>query len=118
MRRDAPSSCEVDLSPAASADLLEIASYIAARRGRDAGDAFLDQVIEHVAMLERFPLRGSMPRELADHGIAGFRQINWGKYRIVYAVPDGRVVILLIADGRRDMAALLRARLLTSGDPA
>lgn len=102
----------VSYAPAATADLLEIADYVAERQGIDAGDDFLDDMIERIATLERYPLRGVVPKELGDNGDSGFRQIVAGKLRIVYAVLGDRVVVLLIANGRRDMQALLRDRLL------
>jgi len=51
----------------------------------------------------------------AYHGAVGnrsFREVHSKPYRIVYRVYDRAVAIMLIADGRRDMRALLARRLL------
>ena len=48
-------------------------------------------------------------------GIRDFRQILLPPYRLIYRVMDGTVFILLIADGRRDVQALLERRLLSGG---
>ncbi len=58
------------------------------------------------------PHRGAHPPELAELGIREFWEVFFKPYRIVYRVLDDRVVVLLIADGRRDMLALLQRRLL------
>jgi len=47
-----------------------------------------------------------------DLGIRDYRQTWFKPYRVVYRVLERRVVIYLIADGRRDMQALLQRRLL------
>ena len=63
-------------------------------------------------MLERFPHRGAIPAELERLGIGDFRQTLLAPYRIVYRVVADSVYIMLIADGRRDLQALLERRLL------
>jgi toxin ParE1/3/4 len=40
-----------------------------------------------------------------------FHEILFKPYRIIYHIRDQRVVVNLIADGRRDMTALLQRRL-------
>ncbi|MGH8035869.1 MAG: hypothetical protein ACREO9_11630 [Lysobacterales bacterium] len=44
-------------------------------------------------------------------GIDRYRQVFFKPYRIIYHVRDHRVIVNLIADGRRDMSALLQRRL-------
>ena len=44
--------------------------------------------------------------------IKEYREVHFKPYRIVYRVSDGAVHVLMIADGRRDMEALLQRRLL------
>jgi toxin ParE1/3/4 len=60
----------------------------------------------------RFPERSSYPKELATLGIREYRQTLFRPYRMIYRVTGRRVVIYLIADGRRDMQSLLARRLL------
>ncbi|MBT0960642.1 type II toxin-antitoxin system RelE/ParE family toxin [Denitromonas sp. IR12] len=72
----------------------------------------LDQLMAAADSLAKFPERGSFPKELAELGIKEFRQTLFKPYRVIYRVIDTRVVIYLIADGRRDMQSLLARRLL------
>jgi toxin ParE1/3/4 len=41
-----------------------------------------------------------------------YREISFKPYRIIYRVMAENVYVLVIADGRRDMQALLQRRLL------
>ena len=45
-------------------------------------------------------------------GIREYRQVFFKPYRIIYRALEKRVVVMLIADGRRDMVAVLAERLL------
>ena len=62
--------------------------------------------------LVEFPERGSYPKELVALGITDYRQTAFKPYRVIYRVLGDRVVIYLIADGRRDMQSVLARRLL------
>ena len=42
----------------------------------------------------------------------GYREVFFKPFRIIYRVSDAKVFVLLVADGRRDMRALLQRRLL------
>ena len=71
------------------------------------------QRIEQTSLsLADLPNRGSQPHELMEFGNRAFREVPCKPYRIIYRVYDREVVVLLIADGRRDMRALLARRLL------
>ena len=60
------------------------------------------------------PERGAYPAELLDLAIRRYRQVVFFKlYRVVYRVDGDQVTVLLIADGRRDLKALLERRLLS-----
>ena len=50
--------------------------------------------------------------ELLDIGIREYREIFFKPYRIIYRVMGDKVYVLVVADGRRDMQALLQRRLL------
>lgn len=41
-----------------------------------------------------------------------YREVYFKPYRIIYHVRDERVIVNLVADGRRDMAVLLHRRLI------
>ncbi|EJL29491.1 type II toxin-antitoxin system RelE/ParE family toxin [Novosphingobium sp. AP12] len=102
----------VELTQGAEDDLEEIHGYLTAARGLDDADALLDELLRSVETLEQFPDRGAIPNELQDLGMREFRQILLRHYRLIYRVFERRVVILIIADGRRDMQTLLERRLL------
>ena len=103
---------EVELTQGAEDDLEAIHGYLAEHRSNEAAEALLDACIEKISTLERYPERGSIPKELEALGVREFRQILLDPYRLIYRVVDSRVVIFVIADGRRDMQALLERRLL------
>ena len=71
-----------------------------------------DQILAAVAALARHPRRGAHPGELLALGMRDYRETLFKPYRIVYSVEGRRVDVYLIADGRRDMQALLSRRLL------
>ena len=62
----------------------------------------------------RSPERGSNPRELLDLGVREHRQLLFKLYRMIYRVMDDTVYVLVIADGRRDIPALLERRLFSA----
>lgn len=103
---------EVFLTEGAERDLREIHRYIARRDSRDRADRLLDDVVGLAGELADLPERGAVPRELAGLGIREYRQVLLGPYRIIYRLFENRVMIYVIADGRRDMQSLLERRLL------
>jgi len=48
----------------------------------------------------------------AGVGLREYREIFFKPYRIIYRVMADNVYVMVIADGRRDMQALLQRRLL------
>ena len=52
------------------------------------------------------------PPELTALGIRVYRQVFFEPYRIIYRTDGPTVHVMLVADGRRDMQALLERRLL------
>ena len=103
---------EVRLTRGAESDLEKLHDYLAEQGLPEAADTLLESVLDRVESLERFPNRGSVPKELAGLGIRSFRQLVLSPYRIIYRVIGREVFILVVADGRRDMQALLERRLL------
>lgn len=103
---------EVELTEGAEGDLKTIHAWLAEHRSTEDADALLDSFLDKVGTLERFPLRGSVPKELDASGIRDFRQVLLTPYRLIYRVVGATVFILVIADGRRDMQTLLEQRLL------
>lgn len=100
------------ITAGAERDLASIYHYIAEERSERAADRVLDRLLEISERLSEFPERGSFPRKLLALGIREYRQAMMKPFRITYRVIDVQVFIMPIADGRRDMEALLRQRLL------
>lgn len=105
---------EVLLTEDASSDLEEPYDYIAEHDAPSKADYVLERIEKVLEALAAFPERGSYPRELLALGIREYRQTFFKPYRVIYRVAGQRVYVYLIADGRRDMQALLERRLLRS----
>lgn len=105
---------EVELTQGAEDDLDAIYDYIAENRSVDDAEALLEAFLDKVHTLERFPVRGAVPKELDALGIREFRQILLSPYRLICRMVAPKVFIMVVADGRRDMQALLERRLLGS----
>ncbi|MBK6577874.1 MAG: type II toxin-antitoxin system RelE/ParE family toxin [Sandaracinaceae bacterium] len=103
---------DVLLTVGAEQDLESLHDYIAEHDCRANADHLLDQLTDVVANLARFPERGSYPRELVALGIKEYRQVTVAPYRVIYRVLGKQVIIYVVADGRRDMQAVLSRRLL------
>ena len=72
----------------------------------------LDELMDVVDSLSKFPERDSYPKELVGLGIKEYRQTFFKPYRMIYRVAGSQVIVYLIADGRRDMQSVLARRLL------
>jgi toxin ParE1/3/4 len=62
--------------------------------------------------LGTLPQLGAVPKGLGALGIAEFRQVHSGPYRIIYRIMGPQVVVYCVLDGRRDMQILLHRRLV------
>jgi toxin ParE1/3/4 len=103
---------EVLLTEDAERDLEDIHSYVAEYDSRQKADYVLDRLLEVSESLATSPERGLLPRELSALGIQEYRQVFFKPYRVIYRHFERRVIIYVIADGRRDMQSLLSRRLL------
>lgn len=108
----APGKFEVLLTEGAEQGLEAIHDYISEYDCVANANYVLDELMEVVESLSKFPQRGSYPRELVALGIKEYRQTAFKPYRVIYRVAGSQVIIYLIADGRRDMQAVLARRLL------
>ena len=93
-------------------DLEELDDYITARDGPEKANYVLGHIEAVIHKLGDLPQRGHYPPELASLGIKEYREVFFKPYRIIYRVTGKTVYIYLVADGRRDMQALLARRLL------
>lgn len=100
------------LTAGAERDLRSIYEHIAEAKSERAAEQVLDRLLQLAEGLRELPERGKHPPELLALGIREFRQLTMKRYRIIYRSLDSAVVILLVADGRRDMQTLLAQRLL------
>jgi toxin ParE1/3/4 len=105
-------SFDVLLTRDAGGDLEELYDYIAEHDAPSKADYVLDRIQKVIGMLATFPERGSYPKELLALGIREYRQTFFKPYRVIYRIIGQHVYVYLIADGRRDVQALLERRLL------
>ncbi|MCB2218626.1 type II toxin-antitoxin system RelE/ParE family toxin [Desulfofustis glycolicus] len=103
---------QVFLTDDASRDLEELYDYIESHDVPGKADYVLDQVENVFSSLSENPERGAYPKELLAVGLREYREIFFKPYRIIYRVMAENVYVMVIADGRRDMQALLQRRLL------
>jgi len=102
---------EVFLTDDASRDLGALYDYIESYDAPEKAEYVLDRIEQAFSSLAENPERGAYPKELLAIGLRDFREIFFKPYRIIYRVVAERVYIMVIADGRRDMQALLQRRL-------
>ncbi|MFC7422185.1 type II toxin-antitoxin system RelE/ParE family toxin [Iodobacter arcticus] len=109
---DAPVRFETLLTKGAEQDLEAIHDYISEFDSVAKANGVLDELLEVIQNLSKFPERGSYPKELLSLGIKEYRQAFFKPYHLIYRVAGNQIIIYLIADGRRDMQAVLARRLL------
>lgn len=103
---------EVLLTEGAEQGLEAIHDYISEFDCVANADYVLDELMNVVESLSKYPERGSYPKELVSLGIKEYRQTFFKPYRVIYRITGSQVIIYLIADGRRDMQSVLGRRLL------
>jgi toxin ParE1/3/4 len=96
----------------AERDLDDITSHIAEHDSIERAIFVAARIERAISALTSFPNRGSYPKDLLEYGNRDFREIHFKPYRIIYRVLLDKAVVVLIADGRRDMHALMTRRLL------
>jgi len=102
----------VVLTDDAAIDLESLFDYIREHDAPAKAMHVLDEIQRVFESLAGFPERGVQPRELSSVGQHEYREVFFKPYRIIYRVIGDTVYVLLIADGRREMQALLARRLL------
>ena len=105
-------SFAVQLTDEAASDLEEVFDCLSRHDAPGRAEHVLERIEQAFQALSEFPDRGSYPGELLDLGIREYREVFFKPYRIIYRVMGDGVYVLVIADGRRDMRALLQRRLL------
>ena len=102
----------VQLTDDAARDLEEIYDYIERHDSPGRADHVLTRIEAAFANLSEHPQHGNHPKELLDMGLREYREVFFKPYRIIYRVTGNNVFVLMVADGRRNMQALLEQRLL------
>ena len=109
----------VRLTGNAEDDLADIYFRRLAQRGasgKDGADRLLDRLTEAIESLAEWPLRGQFPPELEALGNHDFRQLSRPPFRIVYrpvlSDEETVIIVIVVADARRDFDTLLQERLL------
>jgi toxin ParE1/3/4 len=103
---------EVVLTADAEADLERLYRHLAEHDSKSSAEYVLGRLLEVSESLAQHPERGSVPKELRSLGMTQYRQVFFKPYRLIYRIHAERIVIYLIADGRRDMQTLLAQRML------
>lgn len=103
---------QVFLTDDASRDLEALYDYIESHDAPGSADYVLDQLETTFSSLSENPERGAYPEELLAVGLREYREVFFKPYRIIYRVMAEHVYVMVMADGRRDMQALLQRRLL------
>jgi toxin ParE1/3/4 len=100
----------VRFTSGAQRDLRALHAYIGKNDSLENADYVVREIIRTALTLQESPQRGAYPPELLKRGSRTYRQIFFKPYRILYRIRGGTVFIGVIADGRRDLASLLRRR--------
>lgn len=100
------------LTADAGHDLASLYGYIAGNDSVKSAEYVLGELEAAMSSLQASPERGSYVKELLGLGIKQYREIYFKPYRLIYRLVDEVVVIYVLADGRRDMQALLQRRVL------
>jgi toxin ParE1/3/4 len=93
-------------------DLEKIIDYAAEESGFRAATSLHAKVFKMIESLAHLSSRGRVVPELKAHGLNAYRELIMRPYRLIYRIDDGRVVLLAIVDGRRDLQELLLERAL------
>jgi toxin ParE1/3/4 len=112
-----PPRYQVRLTLGAEMDLESLYRHAVEHRSLAQAEDLLDTLSAAIGTLEAHPHRGAAPMELAALGIRDYRQLVVSPYRVIYRVIDAAVYVFVIADGRRDIQALLERRLLNPPTP-
>lgn len=107
-----PARFEVLLTEGAEQDLDAIHDYLSEFDCVANANHVLDELMDAVESLSKFPEHGSYPKELVGLGIKEYRQAFFKPYRMIYRITGRQVLIYLLADGHRDMQSVLARRLL------
>jgi len=96
----------------AEQDLIDIHDYVAVHDSGQAALDLLDELESLCLSLAEQPSRGHLPPELERVGVAGYLEVHFKPYRVIYEITGNTVCIQCVVDSRRDMQTYLERRLL------
>lgn len=103
----------VQIVHAALNDLYAINEYYLEHVSDQVASRILKKLQNTIQSLDRSPERGAVPSELKPTGSQRYRQILSNPYRIIYRIEDKKVYVVMVVDGRRDVAtALIRRQMM------
>lgn len=114
MTHNKPTQRSVFLTRGAQQDLSDILAYLVSQHSFAVARQWRHDLLVLCQSLAELSDRGSIPPELAELGIGDYRQLHFKSYRVIYRRRVDQVSIVLIADTRRDMQALLQWRLIST----
>lgn len=102
----------VEITDVAEQDILDIYYYISHHDSIENADHVITKLENLCLSLNEQPTRGHVPPELDRIGIKEYLELHFKPYRVIYRIQNNTVIILCVADGRRDMRSLLERRLI------
>ena len=98
-------SRRIIFTPEAGDQLDQLHTYIAAAADAEIASGFVHSIIDHIAGLEEFAMRGTMRDDIRP----GLRTMGWRRrVTIAFVVEECDVVVIGLFYGGRDFEALLR----------
>jgi toxin ParE1/3/4 len=98
----------------AERDLNDIADYIAEHDSPSNAKYVIEKLLAATGSLASHPEAGARVKELEGVASREYRQVFFKPYRVIYRIMGKKVFVYVVADGRRDMQALLVRRILTT----
>jgi plasmid stabilization system protein ParE len=96
-------------------DLLTIRQYLKQSESPDYARKVTQQIRDEVASLMQWPNKGTLVSELEELNLPRYRQLLAGQHRIIFERGDRECLyIYIVCHTSRDLAALLRRRILSS----
>ena len=95
----------------AETDLREIILYIA-NHSADNARTTLAKIKTQAASLTKFPNKGRIVPELAEHGVSLYHELIIERWRLIYRVAETEVLVLVVIDSKRNVEDILLRRLL------
>ena len=112
MPRNKPAAYQVSITQGAEADISSIVDYLLTQNEAELVAQLLQEFAKAFNSLEQFPHRGHFPPELAELLDKHIRELHVSVYRLIYRIIEQDVLILFVADGRRNIQQALVNRAL------